>query len=97
LAIHQRRGIRGKLSSEADQTHRALPGWWGTDIAARWLGQKLSEALHQQIIVDNRAGADGNLGTNVIAKGAPDGYLIGMATSFHERQSLSVINSRRFS
>ena len=56
------------------------PAGGGTDIAARWLGQKLSEALHQQIIVDNRAGANGNLGTNAIAKGAPDGYLIGMAT-----------------
>jgi tripartite-type tricarboxylate transporter receptor subunit TctC len=56
------------------------PAGGGTDIAARWLGQKLSEALHQQIIVDNRAGANGNLGTNAIAKGTPDGYLIGMAT-----------------
>ena len=56
------------------------PAGGGTDIAARWLGQKLSEALHQQIIVDNRAGANGNLGTYAIAKSAPDGYLIGMAT-----------------
>jgi tripartite-type tricarboxylate transporter receptor subunit TctC len=56
------------------------PAGGGTDIAARWIGQKLSEVLHQQIIVDNRAGANGNLGTNVIAKSAPDGYLIGMAT-----------------
>jgi tripartite-type tricarboxylate transporter receptor subunit TctC len=56
------------------------PAGGGTDIAARWIGQKLSEVLNQQIIVDNRAGANGNLGTNAIAKGAPDGYLIGMAT-----------------
>ena len=56
------------------------PAGGGTDIAARWLGQKLSESLHQQIVVDNRAGANGNLGTNAIAKSAPDGYLIGMAT-----------------
>lgn len=56
------------------------PAGGGTDIAARWLGQKLSEALHQQIVVDNRAGANGNLGAYAIAKGAPDGYLIGMAT-----------------
>src|SRR5262245_26796620 len=56
------------------------PAGWGTDIAARCLGQKFSEALHQQIVVDNRAGANGNLGTNAIAKSAPDGYLIGMAT-----------------
>src|SRR6516225_9619124 len=56
------------------------PAGGGTDIAARWIGQKLSEALHQQIVVDNRAGANGNLGTNVIAKAVPDGYVIGMAT-----------------
>ena len=56
------------------------PAGGGTDIAARWLGQKLSEGLHQQIIVDNRAGANGNLGTYAIAKSAPDGYLVGMAT-----------------
>ena len=49
------------------------PAGGGTDIAARWIGQKLSEALHQQIVVDNRAGANGNLGTNVMAKGPPDG------------------------
>ena len=56
------------------------PAGGGTDIAARWIGQKLSAALHQQIVVDNRAGANGNLGTNAIAKGTADGYLIGMAT-----------------
>ena len=56
------------------------PAGGGTDIAARWIGQKLGEVLNQQVVVDNRAGANGNLGTNVIAKGAPDGYLIGMAT-----------------
>lgn len=56
------------------------PAGGGTDIAACWIGQKLGEVLHQQIVVDNRAGANGNLGTNAIAKADPDGYLIGMAT-----------------
>src|SRR5258708_28812040 len=56
------------------------PGGGGTDMAARWIGQKLGEVLHQQIVGDNRAGANGNLGTNAIAKADPDGYLIGMAT-----------------
>src|ERR1700738_896890 len=56
------------------------PAGGGTDIAARWIAQKLGAALHQQIVVDNRAGANGNLGTNAIAKGTADGYLIGMAT-----------------
>jgi tripartite-type tricarboxylate transporter receptor subunit TctC len=56
------------------------PAGGGTDIAARWICQKLSERLNQQVFVDNRAGANGNLGTQSIARAAPDGYVIGMAT-----------------
>lgn len=44
------------------------------DIIARLLGQKLTESLGQQIIIDNRAGAGGNIGTAAVAKSAPDGY-----------------------
>jgi len=56
------------------------PAGGGTDIAARWISEHLSERLKQPVIVDNRAGANGNVGTDVIAKAAPDGYTIGMAT-----------------
>ena len=56
------------------------PAGGGTDIAARWICQKLSERFNQQVIVDNRAGANGNLGTQSVARAAPDGYVIGMAT-----------------
>jgi tripartite-type tricarboxylate transporter receptor subunit TctC len=56
------------------------PAGGGTDIAARWIGQKLADQLGQPVIIDNRAGANGNIGTNMIAKAAPDGYTIGMAT-----------------
>ena len=56
------------------------PAGGGTDIAARWIGQKLGERLNQPVIVDNRPGANGNIGTDLIAKAAPDGYTIGMAT-----------------
>ena len=48
----------------------------GTDIPARVLGAKMSELLGQQIIIDNRPGAGGNLGTDVAAKATPDGYTI---------------------
>src|SRR6266481_6553764 len=44
------------------------------DIIGRLLGQKLTEPLGQQIIIDNRAGAGGNIGTAAVAKSAPDGY-----------------------
>src|SRR5438552_3422375 len=44
------------------------------DIIARLLGLKLTESLGHQIIIDNRAGAGGNIGTAAVAKSAPDGY-----------------------
>jgi len=52
----------------------------GTDTTARAIGSKLSELLGQQIIIDNRAGAAGNIATEIVAKAAPDGYTILMGT-----------------
>lgn len=48
----------------------------GTDLLSRALAQDLSERLGQQFIVDNRAGAGGNIGAGIVAKAAPDGYTI---------------------
>jgi tripartite-type tricarboxylate transporter receptor subunit TctC len=51
-----------------------------TDIVGRIIGAKLSELLGQQFFVENRAGAGGNLGADVVAKSAPDGYTLLVAT-----------------
>ena len=51
----------------------------GTDIVARMLGQKLTEAWGQQVTIDNRPGAGAIIGVDVVAKAAPDGYTIGIA------------------
>lgn len=55
------------------------PGGSG-DVVARSVGQKLTEAWGQQVLVDNRAGASGMLGTEHVAKSAPDGYTLLLAT-----------------
>lgn len=47
-----------------------------TDIVARMLGQKLGENLGQTVVIENRGGAGGTIGTQVVAKSAPDGYTI---------------------
>jgi tripartite-type tricarboxylate transporter receptor subunit TctC len=52
----------------------------GTDILSRAIGQKLTEAWGQPVIVDNRPGAGGNIGTELVAKAPPDGYTL-LATS----------------
>jgi tripartite-type tricarboxylate transporter receptor subunit TctC len=57
------------------------PGSSSNDILGRGLAQRLSDALRQQIVVDNRSGAGGNVGSELVAKAPPDGYtlLIGAA------------------
>jgi tripartite-type tricarboxylate transporter receptor subunit TctC len=50
-----------------------------TDALARLIGQKLSDKVGQQIIVDNRTGANGNIGTEIVAKAPADGYTLLMA------------------
>ena len=49
------------------------------DVFARIVGEQAGKTLGQAIVVENRAGAGGNLGTNVVAKAAPDGYTIGVS------------------
>src|SRR4051794_28451250 len=53
------------------------------DIVARIVAQKLGEQLGQQVVVDNRAGAGGNLGAELAAKAPPDGYTLFMGTPAH--------------
>ena len=54
----------------------AYPPGGGTDIVGRTLAQKLGESLGQSVVVENRGGASGNIGTELAARAAPDGYTI---------------------
>ena len=69
----------GPVPGETGALHRAVPPGGGTDALARILAAKLGEQWGQQVIVDNRAGAQGNIGTAAGAKAAPDGYTITFA------------------
>jgi len=61
-----------------------FPPGGSTDIVARIVAQKLSERLGQPIVIENRGGAGGTIGTALIAKSAPDGYNLAVAsTSTH--------------
>ncbi|HYK13647.1 MAG TPA: tripartite tricarboxylate transporter substrate binding protein, partial [Burkholderiales bacterium] len=53
----------------------------GTDIFARAIAVKLTEAWGQPVIVDNRAGGNGNIGADIVAKAPPDGYTILLTTN----------------
>lgn len=53
----------------------------GTDIAARYIGDELAKEIRQPIVVDNRPGAGGNVGTQAAARSAPDGYTIMIGTN----------------
>lgn len=57
-----------------------FPAGGPTDIVARQMAPKMSEALGQQVIVDNRGGAGGMIATEQVAKAAPDGYTVLMGT-----------------
>jgi len=58
-----------------------FPPGGGADSTARILGQKLTERWGQQVLVDNRSGAAGNIGTELVARAAPDGYTLGIGVN----------------
>ena len=59
------------------------PPGGGTDVVARIVQQRLQAALGQPIVIDNKGGAGGSLGTDIVAKSAPDGYTVLFTLSSH--------------
>jgi tripartite-type tricarboxylate transporter receptor subunit TctC len=73
-----------------------FPAGGSTDTVARFVGQMLSARLGQQFVIDNRVGASGNLGTEAVARAAPDGYTIGLATTTTHALAPSFVDNLPF-
>ena len=87
--------ILGAAGAQADYPERQItlvvcfPAGGGTDIAARMINTQLGEALGKPVIVENRAGAGGSIGTVAVARAAPDGYtLLACSSAFVVNPSL---------
>jgi len=70
-----------------------LPAGAAVDVIGRLICTKLSERLGQPIVIENRPGASGTLASDAVAKAAPDGYTLGMATSTTHVTSI-ILNSK---
>src|SRR5206468_11655831 len=85
VALALAAGAAAQPATEANWPSRAIhlivpfPAGSSPDLIARVLSEKLAPALGQPVVVENRPGAGGNLGTALIARAAPDGYTIGIS------------------
>lgn len=87
LAAGMLAGIVGSAAAQQDYPNRPIrlivpyPPGGGTDVIARVVTNRLAELLKQQVVIENRGGAGGVLGTEAVARSAPDGYTLLFATS----------------
>ncbi|UUZ72231.1 hypothetical protein LP415_27830 [Polaromonas sp. P1(28)-8] len=84
------------LSEQADQGDRPLPARGTTDVVARVFAEALSKELGQQLVVDNRAGAGGSIGAQIIATSPLDGYTLGIANTSTHGTDPAVYKSLRY-
>jgi putative tricarboxylic transport membrane protein len=73
-----------------------FPAGATTDVAARIVAQRLGDRLGQAVVIENRVGANGNLGAEAIAKSTPDGYTIGLATATTHAIAPSLVVGLRY-
>ena len=69
----------------------------GTDLVARLYSDLLSQELGQQVIVDNKGGGNGNVGTAIVARARPDGYTLLMQYSAYHAANPALIKNLNWS
>lgn len=68
----------------------------GTDAVARVVGQKLAERLKQSVLIDNKAGANAQIGAQFVVKAKPDGYTLFMTTNTSHSANPSLVNNLKY-
>ena len=87
LAVATTGFLAGTALAQQDYPNRSMrmvvpwPPGQATDLVGRVIAQRLGELLGHQVVVDNRSGAGGMIGTDIVAKAAPDGYTLLAASS----------------
>lgn len=76
FAVSTRRAMAQSYPGKPIRIIVPFPAGGSTDVAARLVGEYLSRTLGQQVYVENKSGANGNIGIDLVAKSAPDGYTV---------------------
>ena len=93
LSLAGRATAQGKYPDQPVKLVVALPAGGSVDLIARMLGQKLSTALGQPFVIDNRAGGSGQIGMPFVAKAAADGYTLTVSPASFLTTNKSVFKS----
>jgi tripartite-type tricarboxylate transporter receptor subunit TctC len=93
LSLAGRAIAQGKYPDQPVKLVVALPAGGSVDLIARMLGQKLSTALGQPFVIDNRAGGSGQIGMPFVAKAAADGYTLTVSPASFLTTNKSVFKS----
>ncbi len=96
LALSMGSALAQQYPSKPIRLIVAFPPGGSTDIIARVIGQKLGERLGQQVVIDNRGGAGGTIGTEIAAHSIPDGYTLTMGTTSTHVVSVAVYSKLRY-
>src|SRR5690606_5673239 len=72
------------------------PAGGGTDLVGRIIAKGLTDATGQAVVVDNRGGAGGTIGSDLVANAPPDGYTLGIATSSTHPTSAVLLKGVRY-